>query len=163
LDQVVQQVESGDFDGALAAAQKLSEDDTNLNALLTLGNIYAVMGRNQQARDTFARVLNKEPLCVEARIYGSMAALQAGQLPDARAEVGKALFLEPTLALAHYLLAQVEERAGERESARRSYRNAISQLRFAQRPLAGHYPDLPNSPELISRAARYALAALEEK
>jgi chemotaxis protein methyltransferase CheR len=35
-------------------------------------------------------------------------------------------------------------------------------LRFKQRPLAGFYPDLPDSPELITRAARYALAALEE-
>jgi len=48
------------------------------------------------------------------------------------------------------------------EAARRSYRNAIAQLRFPQRQLAGHYPELPDSAEAITRAARYALAALEE-
>jgi chemotaxis protein methyltransferase CheR len=164
LEAVARQVDAGDFEGALAAAQKLVEEDTNLNlhALLTLGNIYALMGRRQQARDTFGRVLSTEPLCVEARVYGALAALQAGQLGDARAEVSKALFLEPTLALSHYLLAQVEERSGEKDAARRAYRNALAQLRFKQRPLAGFYPDLPDSPELVTRAARYALAALEE-
>jgi chemotaxis protein methyltransferase CheR len=165
LEAVARLVEAGDFEGALAAAQKLVEDDTNLNlhALLTLGNIYALMGRNPQAREAFGRVLANEPLCVEARVYGALAALQAGQMGEARAEVGKALFLEPTLALGHYLLAQVEERSGEKEAARRAYRNALAQLRFKQRPLAGFYPDLPDSPELITRAARYALAALEEQ
>jgi chemotaxis protein methyltransferase CheR len=162
LDGVIRQIEKGEFDQALAAAQKLSEEDSNLNALLTLGNIYALMGRNAEARDTFVRVLGREPLCVEARIYGAISALQTGALPDARAELGKALFLEPTLALGYFLLAQVEERAGEKESARRAYRNAVAQLRFRQRPLAGYYPDLPDSPEVLGRAARYALAALEE-
>jgi chemotaxis protein methyltransferase CheR len=88
--------------------------------------------------------------------------MQAGDFERARSELGKALFLEPTLALAHYLAARSAERLGDRESARRSYRNAISQLRFPQRPLAGYYPELPEGPELISRAAKYALAALEE-
>jgi chemotaxis protein methyltransferase CheR len=38
----------------------------------------------------------------------------------------------------------------------------VAQLRFPQRPLAGHYPDMPDSPDTLARAARYALAALEE-
>jgi chemotaxis protein methyltransferase CheR len=165
LEAVARLVEAGDFEGALATAQALVKDDTNLNlhALLTLGNIYALLGRNPQAKEMFERVLATEPLCVEARVYGALAALQASQLGDARTEIGKALFLEPTLALGHYLLAQVEERSGEKEAARRAYRNALAQLRFKQRPLAGFYPELPDSPELITRAARYALAALEER
>jgi chemotaxis protein methyltransferase CheR len=83
-------------------------------------------------------------------------------LAEARAELSKALFLEPTLAIGHYLLAQVQERTKDRDGARRSYRNAIAQLRFPQRPLAGHYPDIPDSAEAIAQVARYALAALEE-
>jgi chemotaxis protein methyltransferase CheR len=163
LDAVVVQLAAGDFEGALASLQKQTEDDSNLNALLTLGNVHTLMGRYAEAREAFTRSLAREPLCVEARVYGAIAALQAGQLQDARGELSKALFLEPTLALGHYLLAQVDERANEHESARRSYRNALAQLRFPQRPLAGHYPELPDSPELIGRAARYALAALEER
>ncbi len=163
LENAVAQMERGDFPGALAAVKKLTEDAGNeLDALITLGNIYSLMGRNAEAREIFAQVLSREPLCVEARVFGGVAALQAGALEDARSELSKALFLEPTLALGHYLLAQVHERSGEHEAARRSYRNAISQLKFAQRALAGHYPDMPDSSDAIARAARYALAALEE-
>jgi chemotaxis protein methyltransferase CheR len=163
LDEIIKQIDAGDFVGALSGAEKLAADETDLKALLTLGNIYAVLGRLADARTIFDRVIAREPFCVEARIFGAVAALQGSKLAEARAELSKALFLEPSLAIGHYLLAQIEERAGERESARRSYRNAIAQLRFPQRPLAGHLPDLPDAPDLIGRAARYALAALEER
>ncbi len=163
LENAVGQMERGDFTGALTAIRKLTEDAGNdLDALITLGNIYSLMGRNGEAREVFAQVLAREPLCVEARVFGGVAALQAGALDDARSELSKGLFLEPTLALGHYLLAQVQERTKDHEAARRSYRNAISQLKFPQRNLAGHYPDMPDSAEAIGRAAKYALAALEE-
>jgi chemotaxis protein methyltransferase CheR len=100
---------------------------------------------------------------VEARVFGGVAAMQDSNLAEARSELSKALFLEPTLAIGHYLLAQVQERSKDLDGARRSYRNAIAQLRFPQRELAGHYPELPDSDDAISTAARYALAALEER
>src|SRR5262249_24412681 len=132
-------------------------------ALLTLGNLYSLLGRPADSREAFEKAINREPLCVEARIFGGVEALQSGHLEDARAELKKALLLEPTLALGHYLLAQIQERMGDRVGARRSYRNAIAQLRFPQRDLAGHYPDLPATTETIARVARYALAALERE
>jgi chemotaxis protein methyltransferase CheR len=141
----------------------LVDEPSDLDALLTLGNLYSLTGRIPEARDTFAQAIQREPLCVEARVFGGVAALQAGKLEEARSELSKALFLEPTLAIGHYLLAQVFERSQEPDAARRSYRNAIAQLRYPQRPLAGHYPEMPDSADAISRAARYALAALEEQ
>ena len=164
LDAVVAMMDRGDFDAALAAAQLLNErQSSGLDALITLGNIYSLMGRNAESREAFALALSREPLCVEARVFGGVAALQAGALVDARAELTKALFLEPTLALGHYLLAQVHERSKDPEAARRSYRNAIAQLRFPQRALAGHYPEIPESVEAMARAAKYALSALQER
>ncbi|MCI0570531.1 MAG: tetratricopeptide repeat protein [Myxococcaceae bacterium] len=163
LDAAVAQMEQGDFHGALTALRRLTEEEPNeLDALLTLGNLYSLLNRHTDALETFALAVSREPLCVEARVFSGLAALQRGNLSEARSELGRALFLEPTLAMGHYLLAQVEERMGEHAAARRSYRNAIGQLRFPQRPLAGHYPDMPDAPDSISRAARYALAALEE-
>jgi|GEM_PF-160439 len=160
----VQKMAQGDFPAAIAGVERLLVDEpSDLDALLTLGNLYSLTGRIPEARDTFALAINREPLCVEARVFGGVAALQAGNLKEARSELSKALFLEPTLAIGHYLLAQVYERSEEPDAARRSYRNAIAQLRFPQRPLAGHYPEMPDSAESISRAARYALAALEEQ
>jgi chemotaxis protein methyltransferase CheR len=164
LNDVVHRMERGDFDAALSAAKQLVEDAPNdLDVLLTLGNIYSLMGRIAEAQEVFSQAVAREPLCVEARIFGGVAALQAGKLEEARSELGKALFLEPTMALGHYLLAQVLERTGDRDGARRSYRNVVVQLRFPQRPLAGHYPEMPESPDAMMRAARYALAALEEE
>ncbi len=153
----------GSFEPAVELLQKLTrEEPEDLAAQLTLGNAYSLMGRSADADAVFAEASTRAPLCVEVRVYGAVAAMQAGDFERARGELGKALFLEPTLALAHYLAAQVAERLGDQVSARRSYRNAIAQLRFPQRPLAGYYPEILEGPELISRAAKYALAALEE-
>ncbi|WP_043431801.1 CheR family methyltransferase [Cystobacter fuscus] len=163
LNAAVRMIERGDFVSAVATVEQLLVDEPNhLDALLTIGNLYSLTGRIADAREAFNQALHREPLCVEARVFGGLAALQAGELPEARSELGKALFLEPSLAIGHYLMAQIHERLSDHEAARRSYRNAISQLRFPQRPLAGHYPELPDSADAISRAARYALAALEE-
>jgi chemotaxis protein methyltransferase CheR len=163
LNQAVRKMTQSDFNAAIRDVEGLLVDEPgHLDGLLTLGNLYSLTGRIAEAREAFAQALSREPLCVEARVFGGVAALQAGQLAEARSEFSKALFLEPTLAIGHYLLAQVQERTKDREGARRSYRNAIAQLRFPQRPLAGHYPDIPDSPEAIARVARYALAALEE-
>ena len=164
LTMAVRKMAQGDFPAAIAGVERLLVDEpSDLDALLTLGNLYSLTGRIPEARDTFAQAIQREPLCVEARVFGGVAALQAGNLKEARSELSKALFLEPTLAIGHYLLAQVHERSQEPDAARRSYRNAIAQLRFPQRPLAGHYPEMPDSAEAISHAARYALAALEEQ
>ena len=163
LSLAMRKMMQSDFPSAIQDVERLLVDEPgHLDALLTLGNLYSLTGRIADAREAFAQALSREPLCVEARVFGGVAALQAGQLAEARAEFSKALFLEPTLAIGHYLLAQVQERTKDREGARRSYRNAIAQLRFPQRPLAGHYPDMPDSAEAIARVARYALAALEE-
>ena len=121
-----------------------------------------VLARQGAARELTPLIGFRQDLCVEARVFGGVAALQGGELAEARSELAKALFLEPTLAIGHYLLAQVQERSRDFEGPRRSYRNAIAQLRFPQRTLAGHYPEMPESSDAISRAARYALAALEE-
>jgi chemotaxis protein methyltransferase CheR len=164
LDMAVRKMVQGDFAGAIEGVQRLLVDEpSDLDALLTLGNLYSLTGRINEARDTFGQALQREPLCVEARVFGGVAAMQAGILAEARSELSKALFLEPTLAIGHYLLAQVQERTQDFEAARRSYRNAVAQLKYPQRPLAGHYPEMLDSAEAISRAARYALAALEEQ
>ncbi|MBJ6762404.1 tetratricopeptide repeat protein [Myxococcaceae bacterium JPH2] len=160
----VRKMAQGDFAAAIAGVQRLLVDEpSDLDALLTLGNLFSLTGRIPEAREAFGQALQREPLCVEARVFGGVAAMQAGNLGEARSELSKALFLEPTLAIGHYLLAQVQERTKDFEGSRRSYRNAIAQLKYPQRPLAGHYPEMPDSADAISRAARYALAALEEQ
>jgi chemotaxis protein methyltransferase CheR len=163
LDKVVALIEKGDFGQALLGARRLADDQPeDLAALLTLGNIHALMGNVDEARDLFNSALAKEPLCVEARVYLAVAAIQSGQSEEARIELTRALFLEPTLALGHYLLAQVQEKLGDLEAARRSYKNAIAQRRAVPHTLLGHFPELPTTNDAIAQAARYRLAALSE-
>lgn len=163
LKSIADAMNVGQFDRALEEAESLCRDvPGELDALVTLGNLHSLMGHAPQARAAFDAVLSREPLCVEARVFGGLAALQIGDLQLAKGEFTKALFLEPALSIGHYLLAQVQERLGDADGARRSYRNAIAQLKIVQRPLVGHYPDMPESGDAVLRAARYALAALEE-
>ena len=155
-------MEQGDFQGALSDLEKqVKERPEELAAWLTLGNARSLFGRLSDARDAFSEVIGRDPLCVEARLYGGMAAMQAGSMREARAELTRAVYLEPTLALGHYLLAQVEERLGERDEARRSYRNALALVSRTQRALKGYFPDMADSLGSISAAARCALDALE--
>lgn len=163
LELVVQRMEQGDFPHALLAAQRLVHDHPDdLAGLLTLGNIHSLMGAADAAKECFASALAKEPLCVEARLFLGVGALQQGALGDARAELKRALFLEPTLVLGHYLLGQVEEQAGDAMAARRAYRNAIAQKRARARALLGHFPDVPRSVDAVVQSAQFRLAALGE-
>ncbi|MBM4777856.1 MAG: tetratricopeptide repeat protein [Archangiaceae bacterium] len=164
LAQIVEDIEKGDFPRALRLSHKLSEDaPEDLAARLTLGNVHALMGNIDEAREAYQGALQREPLSVEARLYLGIAAMQAGENDAAKQEFTRALFLEPTLALGHYLLAQVHERRNDPESARRSYRNAINQRKGPPHALIGHFPDLPTSNEAIAQAAQYRLAALSER
>ncbi len=163
LDKVIALIEKGDFGQALLAARRLADDQPeDLAALLTLGNIHALMGNVDEARDLFNLVLGKEPLCVEARVYLAVAAMQSGQFDVARVELTRALFLEPTLALGHYLMAQVQEKRGDRDAARRAYKNAIALRKASPHALIGHFPELPKTNEAVAQAAAYRLAALSE-
>jgi chemotaxis protein methyltransferase CheR len=163
LAEVAALLEQAQFPRALLAARRFSDEHPeDLSARLTLGNVHALMGDVELARDAFAQALLQEPLCVEARLYLALAAMQDGAHEEARAELTRALFLEPTLALGHYLLGQVCERLGEPNAARRSYKNAAALRKQPMRALIGHYPELPASAEAIGQAAQYRVAALEE-
>ncbi|MBX7097637.1 MAG: tetratricopeptide repeat protein, partial [Myxococcaceae bacterium] len=164
LEAVIALVEAGDFPHALLAAQRLVHDHPDdLGGLLTLGNIHALMGSPEAARESFTAALAREPLCVEARLYLGVAALQEGAAQEARAELKRALFLEPTLALGHYLLGQAEEQLGDKAAALRCYRNAVAQRKSGPRALLGHFPDLPRSTEAVAQAAQFRLSALADE
>jgi chemotaxis protein methyltransferase CheR len=154
----------GDFPQALLVARRLADEHPDdLASLLTLGNVHAVMGNVDEAEEVLKSALAKEPLCVEARLYLALAAMQQKNFAAAKVELTRAIFLEPNLALAHYLAGQVHEKLGDAESARRGYRNAAALKKVPPRPLLGHYPELPHTGEAVAQAAQYRLAALAER
>lgn len=164
LAEVVEAIEAGDFPKALRSVRRLADEEPDdLAARLTLGNVHALMGNLDEAREAYQYALSREALCVEARLYTALAEMQGGKLDEARTELTRALFLEPTLAVGHYLLGQVNELKGDRDAALRAYRNAISQRKQPKHDLIGHFPDLPRSNEAIAQAAQYRMAALSER
>ncbi|MFO0596280.1 MAG: CheR family methyltransferase [Myxococcaceae bacterium] len=164
LAEVVDAIEKGDFPRALRTARKLADDEPDdLAARLTLGNVFALMGNLDEARDAYNQALSREALCVEARVYLALAAMQAGSIAEARQELTRALFLEPTLAIGHYLLGQVCEKLQDVAGALRAYRNAVAQRKAPSHDLIGHFPDLPRSHDAIAQAAQFRLAALSER
>ncbi|MFT3708882.1 MAG: CheR family methyltransferase [Archangium sp.] len=164
LAEVIDAIERGDFPKALRSVRRLVDDEPeDLAARLTLGNVHALMGNVDEARETYRQALSREALCVEARLYLALAAMQGGQLDEAKIELTRGLFLEPTLAIGHYLLGQVNERLNDRDGALRAYRNAINQRKQPKHDLIGHFPDLPRSNEAVAQAAQFRLAALSER
>ncbi len=163
LSSVIVLTESGQFKAAEEAARRLlAADPDNLAVALTLGSVYAVQGNIADARTVYAQVLEVEPLCVEARVYAALVAVQAQQFEEAKVELGKAIFLEPTLALPHYLMGLVMEKLEHPGLARRAYRNATLQRSQADRNFLGHFPDVPTSNRVVAQVAQYRLAALSE-
>jgi chemotaxis protein methyltransferase CheR len=163
LSAVIALTESGQFKAAEEAARRLlATDPDNVALALTLGGVYAVQGNIAEARTVYTQVLEIEPLCVEARVYAALVAVQALQFEEAKVELGKAIFLEPTLALPHYLMGLVMEKLERPVLARRAYRNATLQRSEADRNFLGHFPDVPTSNRVVAQVAQYRLAALSE-
>ncbi len=167
MAQIVAAIDNGEFDRSVELLHEaLRRSPGNLALLVTLGNVFTVMGQRDRAREAYQDALVTEPLCPEAHLFLGISSCEVwpDREQDAVRELTRAVFLDPDLALAHYYLGRVAERRGDLAGARRAYRNAISacKARPEKLRLIGHYPDLPSDPQVLSRAAHYALAAVEE-
>lgn len=166
MAQIVAAIDHGEFDRAVELLHKaLQRSPGNLALQVTLGNVYTVMGKRDLAREAYQEALVTEPLCPEAHLFLGISSCEVwpDREQDALRELTRAVFLDPDLALAHYYLGRLAERRGDLAGARRAYRNAISACKARpEMRLIGHYPDLPSDSHVLSRAAHYALAAVEE-
>lgn len=160
-------MEQGRFEEASKRLEKeIAKTPDNLALLLTHGNLMLVVRDLGTAQADYRRALELEPLCAEAHLFLGIACSEQGDrgVEEALREVNRAIFLAPNLALAHYWSGRLAERLGDRQAARRAYRNAVEATKGAKEaPLLGFIPDLPADPAMLARAARYALAALEER
>ncbi len=160
-------MEQGRFQEAAKRLEKeLDKTPDNLALLLTHGNLMLVVRDLGSAQADYRKALEIEPLCAEAHLFLGIACSEQGDrgVEEALREVSRAIFLAPNLALAHYWSGRLAERLGDRQAARRAYRNAVEATKGAKEaPLLGFIPDLPADPTMLARAARYALAALEER
>ena len=163
LARSVELIERGQFLEALDLMRVLVQaEPEGLTGWITLGNLLSVLRRFPEAFAAYERALQVEPLSAEARFFTGVAHVEAGRSSEAVQELSRSLFLDGEQALAYYYLGRAWETLADGVGARRAYKNclAICQAQRPTRPYLAHYPDLPKDPDVLGRAAQYALGAL---
>jgi chemotaxis protein methyltransferase CheR len=164
LDLAVQLVAAGRFVAARDRLEAhLADGSDDLGVRLTLAHLHDVLRAPERAGPCYRAAVDQEPLSAEPHLFYAIHLLGVGEPARAAEELGRALFLDPDLAVAHYFAGRCHEALGDRERARLAWRNAIDAA--ARRPAGhrqvfiGHYPDMPEDGAAFARAAKYALAA----
>ena len=113
-----------------------------------------------------ARQTARYPLDPELHYLRGMLLLDLGRTTDALAAIRRVLYLDRTLAVAHYALGAISERAGDLAGAYRAYRNAarLAAARPAEEiaPLSDGEPHRTIAIAARSREERLARAAGED-
>jgi chemotaxis protein methyltransferase CheR len=86
-------------------------------------------GRYEDAAALAEKMARAEPLAADAHYLRGLALSNLGRDADALVELRKAIYLDPDLGFAHFLLAGALARIGEGVAAARSYRAAAGALR----------------------------------
>ncbi len=81
-------------------------------------------GLHAQAQERVSLALHRHPESVELRFLAASLLLAAGELQSAADELKRVLYLDPSLAMAHFTLGLTLHRLGRKHDAARAYRNA---------------------------------------
>jgi tetratricopeptide (TPR) repeat protein len=117
----------------------------------------ADLGRYDEAIDITGEILARDPLDAEAYFVRGLSELAAGDPASARGSLRRALYIDPTFALAAFQLGRAHDLCGQAPAAMRAYRRALRTLD----PDDERYPDLLErvSAGDIAAACRTRLAA----
>lgn len=88
-------------------------------AVLALGKAYASTGDYNRARRAFRHLTELEPDDPEAQVLHAAAAVRCERLEDARKALARAIKLDPDYKQAYRYAAQLYDRLGEPEKARK--------------------------------------------
>ena len=117
-------LQAGRVDEALTKLyEKLDQDPSFVPTYYTLGRVYANKGNLAEAQNWCERAVQKDKLQAEPYLVLSMIYQQFDLLEMAIDNLKKTLYLEPTLALAHYNLANIYRQQGNAKLARKSFQN----------------------------------------
>lgn len=115
-----------------AASEKvaflLTQDKNDSQALTLLCRIYANQGRLSEALQLSAQALATDNLSADLYFLRAIILQEQGQDEASAASLKKALFLDQDLVLAHFTLANLEQRKGKVKASRRYYDTASSLL-----------------------------------
>jgi tetratricopeptide (TPR) repeat protein len=114
-------VNQADFAGAIAAyAQRVSVNPNNAEAHRSLGEIYYLQGRDDEALAEFLVAVWLDPMDARALAALGKVQLRAQRYAEAVPVLRRALALDPVRADAHYALGQALARTGRAEDAGQS-------------------------------------------
>jgi chemotaxis protein methyltransferase CheR len=112
--------ERAEYARVIAIAQPLPDDETL--AVFEVRATWNLDGANQAER-VCTRALHAHPMSTELHYLHAMMLLESKRMQDALRAVRCALYLDRTLAIAHFALGAILERLSDFEGARRAYRN----------------------------------------
>lgn len=121
--------EQGDYPAAAEkVASILSSVQDDGRALALLSRIYANQGRLGEALNLVDRALATDKLSAELHYLRAVILQEQGQDDESAASLKKALYLDQDLVLAHFSLANIEQRKGKVKESRRYYSTALTLL-----------------------------------
>lgn len=113
-------LEGGDADAAIPLLEKAVRADRDFaRAVHYLGKAYASTGDYHRARRAFRHLCKLEPNEPESQVLYAAAAVRCDRLDEAKLALAAAIKLDPTYKQAYRYAAQLWERLGDPETARK--------------------------------------------
>ncbi len=106
----------------IAAGQ--GDEDLQAEFMLAKGHALLELGEAEQALDVYSSAARNMPASPTAHLQIGIALFDLVRLEEARESLLRALALDPNLALAHWHMGLVEERAGHLDEADRRFKQA---------------------------------------
>jgi chemotaxis protein methyltransferase CheR len=100
--------------------------DGDFHAVVEQVRRLADSGNSLAAEQAAIASLREFPLCPELHYLHAIVCVELGRAEAAITSLRRVLYIDPTLALAHFMLASVQLRAGRRDEAQRSYQAVLA-------------------------------------
>ena len=101
---------------------------TLVSYYLTKGKSAADAGNYASASESYQKVLEADPLCVEAHFFMALVSENLSEIDHAVEAYQKTIYIDESCVLAHFNLARLYRLAGNQQDAVREYRNTVRKL-----------------------------------
>ena len=108
--------------------QALKADPENIDVLLDLADLQLRVNKVDDAKGNIDQVLKINARHRRANLLRGIVLFRQGHLDDAKVVLTQALVLNPDPARTHFYLGRIAEANGEKDTAIRHYRQALSRL-----------------------------------
>jgi len=119
-----QALRSGDYCRAVELIDRL---EPSAAACVLRVRALANRGRPELALQSTQEALRSHPFALELHFLDAALRMETGALEEAAQAVRRVLYLDRSLAVAHFTLGTILRRLGDLPRARRAYRNALTQ------------------------------------